>query len=144
MDTTAGPDDGAGTFQRLCGLAQAAESAGIDSLWVTDDVTGSGARHLEAYSLLGALSTCTRAVRLGAIPIGIDSRAPAIVAKIVTGIDVISHGRGLLTLGVDTGHGSDIERLSERLEVCRSVLHDGVPTFTGAFYSIAGAVNHPG
>lgn len=144
LDTTAGPDDGSGTFERLRGLAQAAESAGVDSLWVTDDVTGPGPPHLEAYSLLGALSMCTRTVRLGAIPTGIDSRAPAIVTKIVTGIDVISHGRGLLTLGVDTGQGSDIERLSERLQVCRSVLHDGAPTFTGAFYSIAGAVNDPG
>jgi alkanesulfonate monooxygenase SsuD/methylene tetrahydromethanopterin reductase-like flavin-dependent oxidoreductase (luciferase family) len=130
-------------FVRLRGLAQAAESAGFDSLWVTDDVVASGRPHLEAYSLLGALSAWTRTVHLGAIPTGVDSRAPAIVAKIVTGIDVISHGRGLLTVGLDTGHGSDVERLPERLRVCRSVLEDDTPSFSGAFYSIAGAANHP-
>jgi alkanesulfonate monooxygenase SsuD/methylene tetrahydromethanopterin reductase-like flavin-dependent oxidoreductase (luciferase family) len=112
-------------------------------VWVTDDVGGTGRPHLEAYSLLGALSMCTRTVHLGAIPTGIDSRPPAIVAKIVTGIDVISHGRGMVTLGVDTGQGSDVERLRERLQVCRSVLRDDAPTYSGAFYSIAGAVNHP-
>ncbi len=143
LDSSAGSDDGTPAFERLRGLAQAAEHSGFDSLWVTDDVVGTGRPHLEAYALLGALSTCTRTVHLGAIPTGVDSRAPAIVAKIVTGIDVISHGRGVLTVGVDTGHGSDVERLRERLQVCCSVLRDDAPNFSGAFYSIAGALNHP-
>jgi alkanesulfonate monooxygenase SsuD/methylene tetrahydromethanopterin reductase-like flavin-dependent oxidoreductase (luciferase family) len=85
----------------------------------------------------------TRASRPGALPTGIDSRSPAIVAKTVTTLDVLSHGRDLLTLGVDTGHGSEIERLRERLQICRSVLQDDAPTFSGTHYSIAGAVNRP-
>jgi alkanesulfonate monooxygenase SsuD/methylene tetrahydromethanopterin reductase-like flavin-dependent oxidoreductase (luciferase family) len=149
LDTSAVPDDGNGTFDHLSGLARAAESAGFDSLWVIDDVAGAGGNgegrpHLEAYSLLGALAMCTRAVHLGALPTGHDNRAPAIVAKTVTSLDVLSHGRGLLTVGVDAGHDSDIERLRERLQISRSVLRDDTPTFSGTYYSIAGAVNRPG
>jgi alkanesulfonate monooxygenase SsuD/methylene tetrahydromethanopterin reductase-like flavin-dependent oxidoreductase (luciferase family) len=147
-DLARGPD--VGLLQRASAAAEAAELAGFDSLWVSDQIANVGVgpgpdgTGYEAYSLLGALATRTRSIRLGTIPLGAEQRAPSIVAKIVTGIDVISHGRSELTLGCGSGGGeSAAERLAERLQVCRTVLDDDVPAFPGNFYAVDGAVNRP-
>lgn len=132
----------------VAALAEMAEQSGFDSLWVTDEVASSdpdssGNPAPEAYSLLGALAARTHSARLGALPIGVDRRHPSIVAKVITGIDVISHGRGVLTYGLgaaDVGRG---ERLIEALRVGRALLKDEVPTVEGTFYSVVEAMNRP-
>jgi alkanesulfonate monooxygenase SsuD/methylene tetrahydromethanopterin reductase-like flavin-dependent oxidoreductase (luciferase family) len=137
-----------------------AERAGFDSLWVTDQVLATtpvppagqlggtgvgrdGHQGPEAYSLLGALAARTRSARLGVISLGVDRRPPALVAKIVTGIDVISHGRGVLTYGVEPEDAVPGERFIEALRVGRAMLEEEVPTFAGSYYSITAAMNRP-
>jgi alkanesulfonate monooxygenase SsuD/methylene tetrahydromethanopterin reductase-like flavin-dependent oxidoreductase (luciferase family) len=136
-------------FERLAEVARVAEDSGFDSVWVADDagsVGGSpdGSESLfEAYSLLGALATRTASVGLGAFPSGPTVRSPSIVAKIVTGVDVISHGRALLTLGMDAGDPDAIERLGEELAVCRALLTEEDSSFAGRFYHLDHARNRP-
>jgi alkanesulfonate monooxygenase SsuD/methylene tetrahydromethanopterin reductase-like flavin-dependent oxidoreductase (luciferase family) len=66
------------------------------------------------------------------------------VAKIVTGVDVISHGRALLSLGLDAGGGPEpVDRLGEELDVCRALLTDEAPSFGGRFYQLDHAPNRP-
>jgi alkanesulfonate monooxygenase SsuD/methylene tetrahydromethanopterin reductase-like flavin-dependent oxidoreductase (luciferase family) len=164
-------------FERMASLAESAEEAGFDSLWVNDrmadsqsgsddghgldgtglEAAGLEAAGLEAYSLLGALAARTDRIRLGALPRGEDPRAPSILAKIVTGIDVISHGRSVATLGSGLeGSGSEgagsgeprgedphADRLTEGLRVCRAVLDEEGIEFSGTFYDIHGALNRP-
>jgi alkanesulfonate monooxygenase SsuD/methylene tetrahydromethanopterin reductase-like flavin-dependent oxidoreductase (luciferase family) len=140
--------EGEGLFERVALLAQTAEDAGFDSLWVNDRTAdhrpgpddGGG---LEAYTLLGALATRTRTIRLGALPHDVDTRAPSMLAKIVTGIDVISHGRSVATLGSGLGADPAGDRLSEGLRVCRAVLDEEGIEFSGTFYDIHGALNRP-
>jgi alkanesulfonate monooxygenase SsuD/methylene tetrahydromethanopterin reductase-like flavin-dependent oxidoreductase (luciferase family) len=134
---------------QVAALARQAERSGFDSLWVTDRVLAAEARNLghahpEAYSLLGALAVGTRAVRLGAVPLGVDRRPPSIVAKIVTGIDVISHGRAVLTFGLGPADAVRGARAIEALRVGRAVLEDESPGFEGDFYTVEGAMNRPG
>ena len=50
---------------------------------------------LEAYTLLGALAARTKTVKLGTLVTGVTYRNPAILAKIVTTLDVISNGAGV-------------------------------------------------
>ncbi|MGH9096817.1 MAG: LLM class flavin-dependent oxidoreductase, partial [Acidimicrobiales bacterium] len=116
-------------FERLASLARRAEASGFDSVWVTDDggavpkPPGGFELLFEAYSLLGALAIRTESVGLGVVPRGPTVRSPSMVAKIVTGIDVISHGRALLSLGLEAGGGLDpVDRLGEELDVCRALL----------------------
>jgi alkanesulfonate monooxygenase SsuD/methylene tetrahydromethanopterin reductase-like flavin-dependent oxidoreductase (luciferase family) len=45
---------------------------------------------LEAYTLLGALAARTRRVQLGTLVTGVTYRNPAILAKTITTLDVIS------------------------------------------------------
>ena len=53
----------------------------------------------EAYTLLGALAARTSTVRLGTLVTGVTYREPALLAKAVTALDVISGGRALLGIG---------------------------------------------
>jgi len=155
-------DQGEPVLEQIGVLAAAAERAGFDSFWVTDrtaagapgtgspelagstEVPGSTEREgLEAYSLLGALATRTRTLHLGAVPLGVEARPPSIVAKIVTGIDVISHGRAILTFGMASTGDGDERRVVEALRVGRAMLEEESPTFTGSVYAIDRAFNRP-
>ena len=141
----AAPAAGAPDVLDLAADAVAAcERAGVGSVWVSESPGAPGAgTPYEAYSLLGALAVRSDSVHLGVVADGTERRAPSILAKIVTGVDVISHGRGVLALDGDCTTGSDAERLSEALIVSRSVLVDEHPTYTGRIYSVDGAVNRP-
>jgi alkanesulfonate monooxygenase SsuD/methylene tetrahydromethanopterin reductase-like flavin-dependent oxidoreductase (luciferase family) len=136
-------------FERLTAVARVAEGSGFDSLWVADNagfVGGGPGRPqslFEAYSLLGALATRTTSMGLGAFPAGPTARPPSMVAKMVTGVDVISHGRALLALGIDAGDPDGIERLGEELAVCRALLTEEEPSFQGRFYHLDHAPNRP-
>ncbi len=140
-----GPDE----FGRLVALAAAAETSGFDGVWVhdgppADGPSGDGAPLFEPYSLLGALAARTARVALAVLPDGPPVRHPALMAKIVTGLDVISHGRAVLSLG--TGPATDpeaVERLVEELEICRALLTEEMPTVEGRHYRITRAANRP-
>ena len=98
-------------FDRLCDIASTAEHSGFDSLWVTDNA-GEGlgpsgrASGFEPYTVLGALATRTRTVTLGAMVSPITARNPAVLAKIVTGVDVLSGGRAVLGVGMGKSGGT--------------------------------------
>jgi alkanesulfonate monooxygenase SsuD/methylene tetrahydromethanopterin reductase-like flavin-dependent oxidoreductase (luciferase family) len=144
----------AGVLGRAVAAVDVAVGAGIGSVWVSESppaphlggygALGShGGVPYEAYSLLGALAVRTERVHLGVVADGAERRAPSILTKIVTGVDVISHGRGVLALDGDCTSDADAERLLEALTVCRSVLVDEHPTYAGRIYSIDNAVNRP-
>lgn len=66
----------------------------------------------EAYTLLGALAGRTERVQLGTLVTGVTYRNPAILAKIVTTLDVISQGRAFRGIGAalfadDTAEGAE-------------------------------------
>src|SRR5436190_1839920 len=92
-------------FERVVELAQAAEAAGFQLVTVMDhfyQIHGVGAETepmLEGYAVLSALATRTSKVRLGTLVSGVTYRNPAILAKSVTTLDVISGGRAMLGLG---------------------------------------------
>src|SRR6202161_1993172 len=92
-------------FEHVAGMAVAAEEGGFDSVWVMDhffqlpSMGGPDQPMLEAYTRLGALAARTRRVQLGTLVTGVTYRNPAILAKIVTSLDVISRGRAILGIG---------------------------------------------
>ena len=86
-------------------------------------------------------------MKLGTLVTGVTYRNPAILAKIVTTLDVISKGRAFLGIGAawyDPEHealGVDFppvkerfERLEEALQICRAMFHGERPTFDGKHY----------
>jgi F420-dependent oxidoreductase-like protein len=150
-------------FDRVRGVARAAEAAGFDALTVMDHFEGGGGLGgseavpvLEAYTTLGALAACTQRLRLGSLVTGVTYRNPALLAKMVTTLDVISHGRAILGLGAawyEPEHrsygfefppiGERMDRLDEALTICRLMFTEERPSFEGRHYRIDQALNCP-
>src|SRR5437764_11411711 len=76
------------------------EQMGYDSLWVSEHILFYGPI-LEAAPQLGALSVLTSKATLGTAIYLMPLRPPAITAKTFSTLDVLSHGR--ITLGIGVG-----------------------------------------
>ena len=151
-----------GLFEQVATIASRAESAGFDTLFVMDHfyqlpALGSADQPmLEAYTLLGALAARTRRARLATLVSGNTYRNPAMLAKIVTTLDVISGGRALLGIGAGwfepehVGYGFDfppirerLERVDEALSIIVPMFRGEKPTVNGRFYRAHEALNSP-
>ena len=149
-------------FERVVELATAAEAAGFAQVTVMDhfyQIRGVGPETdpmLESYTTLAALSQRTARVRLGVQVTGVTYRQPAILAKTVTTLDVLSGGRAMLGLGAawnedeHRGYGIDfppirerMDRLDETLAICRAMFSEERPSFEGVHYRIVEALNVP-
>jgi F420-dependent oxidoreductase-like protein len=157
-----GVDDGAAVFGRLAAAARAAEESGFDAISVPDHVHqnrvggGPGSPMFEAYTVLGALAGVTSSVALFALVSPVTMRAPGLLAKAVTTLDVVSGGRAVLGVGAGwdvaeheaygidfPGLGERFDRLDEELAICRAMFADEQATFTGKFYAVRDAYNVP-
>jgi F420-dependent oxidoreductase-like protein len=149
-------------FDRVTEQAQAAEKAGFDLVTVMDhfyQIGGIGPETepmLEAYSTLAALATQTSRVQLGTLVTGVTYRNPALLAKTVTTLDVISKGRAIMGIGAawneseHIGYGFDfppikerMDRLDEALTIIKRMFTEERPSFEGNFYRISRALNSP-
>jgi F420-dependent oxidoreductase-like protein len=108
------PGPPANIAESLVATARAADDAGVDTIWVPDHLLqtepGSDPHEpmLEAYTTLGYLAGQTRRVRLGTLVTAATFRAPALLIKQVTTLDVLSGGRAWLGIGAgyDTDEGA--------------------------------------
>jgi F420-dependent oxidoreductase-like protein len=149
-------------FERVAAIATTAEDSGFDTVLVMDhfyQLPMMGPPELEmfeAYTLLGALAARTSRVKLGTLVTGVTYRNPAILAKIITTLDVVSKGRAFLGIGAawfdqeHEGLGVDFppvkerfERLEEALQICRAMFRSERPTFEGKHYRTKDAINSP-
>src|SRR3989475_9614530 len=149
-------------FDRVADIAVTAEQAGFDSIWVMDhlyQIPNVGQRTepmLESYTLLGGIAARTSRAMLGTMVTGVTYRNPALLAKEVTTLDIVSSGRAILGIGAawnedeHRGYGYDfppvgerISRLEEALQICRAMFREEAPTFEGRYYRIHGALNFP-
>jgi F420-dependent oxidoreductase-like protein len=149
-------------FDRVVALAGAAEKAGFDLITVMDHFYQIGATGgeeepmLEAYTTLGALAARTDRVMLGTMVTGVTYRNPAMLAKIITTLDVISKGRAVLGIGAawneseHAGYGFEFppigrreDRLEEALTIAKAMFTEERPSFEGTYYRIDRALNRP-
>ena len=108
------PGGEAVTHEALVSWACRAESAGFDSVWISDHFFYSFARYgagedriasLEPLTALAAIALATERVRMGTLVLGARFRHPSMLAKMAAGIDQLSRGR--LELGVGAGWFAD-------------------------------------
>lgn len=149
-------------FPTVIAQAREAESAGFDAVFVMDHfyqlpMLGSPDQPmLEAYTALGALATATERVQLGTLVTGNTYRNPALLAKIITTLDVVSAGRAILgigtgwfelehdQLGFEFGTFTDrFNRLDEALQIILPMIRGERPTFEGKWYRTREALAEP-
>jgi F420-dependent oxidoreductase-like protein len=154
------PDDR--LFDRVVENARAAENAGFDLFTVMDhfyQIRGVGPEThpmMEAYTTLGAVAAQTTRIKLSTLVAGVTYRNPALLAKQVTTLDVISKGRAMMGIGAawnedeHRGYGFEfppigerMDRLEEAVQIARLMFTEDRPSFEGKHYRIERALNVP-
>lgn len=157
------PDtDRSGLFDVVVRQAKEAEAGGFDTVMVMDHffqlpmLGEPDAAMLECYTVLAALAQHTDAVRLSALVTGNTYRNPALLAKTLTTLDIVSGGRAQLgigagwfelehdALGFEFGTFTDrFEKLEEALVIIKGMFAGERPTMAGKWYRAANAINEP-
>ncbi|MFG2075105.1 TIGR03560 family F420-dependent LLM class oxidoreductase [Nonomuraea maritima] len=149
---------------RLSEIAEAADTGGLDALWVADHVLQTdpyGARPeetemLEACTTLGYLAARTSRIRLGTLVSAVTFRPPALLVKAVTTLDVISGGRALF--GIGAGYQAEeaaamglplpplperFDRLEETLQIALRLWAGDAEPYRGTYYALDAPVGSP-
>lgn len=152
--------DAARAWARTMELADAAEELGFESIWLFDHMHTVPEPTLEvtfeAFTALAALAERTSRIRLGHLVTCAGYRNPALVAKMISTLDVISGGR--MDFGVGAGWKQDEwraygygfpslrerqRRLADALEIATRMLREPRASYQGPTAAIAGAINVP-
>ena len=142
-------DNSKRSYDSIRAVAQQAEADGFDSVWLPDHFfyrnPGEPTRGIwECWTMLAALAEATRRMEVGTLVTCNSFRNPAILAKMATTIDEISHGR--LILGVGAGwnepeyqafglpYDHRVDRFEEALKILKPLLREGQVHFKGRYY----------
>ena len=153
-------EDAVEKYEAMTKVGTAAEAAGYDSIWVYDHFhtvpTPEIEACFEAWTITAALARDTSTIKLGQMVTCNGYRNPALLAKIASTVDVLSHGRLLCGLGAGWyehewlayGYGyPDIpDRMRAFREACEIIVRmwtEEKASFSGKYYSIDGAINEP-
>jgi len=147
-------------FEALVRVTRRAEALGFDSVWLFDHFHTYFRPVLEttfeAWTTTAALARETSRIRVGQMVTGNGYRNPALLAKMASTVDVMSHGR--LDFGIGAGwyeheykaYGYDfadtptrLRMLGEALQVIHAMWRDPYASFEGRHYRIEGAINEP-
>jgi F420-dependent oxidoreductase-like protein len=157
------PDTGPATlFDAIARQAREADHSGFDTVLVMDHfyqlpmLGAPDAYMLECYALLAGLARETSTVRLSALVTGNTYRNPAVLAKTLTTLDIVSGGRAQLGIGagwfelehrafgVEFGTFTDrFEKLEEALQIIIPMLRGERVTLDGRHYQVVDAINSP-
>jgi probable F420-dependent oxidoreductase len=139
----------------LLTMAERAEAAGFDAVWIGDSLTARP-RH-EPLTLLAAVAARTRRLTLGTAVLLPALRNPVVLAQIVATLDRVAEGR--LVLGV--GYAADtpairkefaaagvpferrVGRVLETLEICRALWRQDGVSFSGTHFTLANITMEP-
>ena len=147
-------------YEAMTNVAKAADEDGYESIWMVDHFhtvpTPSQEVTFETWMSLAAIARDTRRVRIGQIVTCNGYRNPALLAKMASTFDVLSHGR--LNFGIGAGwyeheyraYGypypdgpQRLRMLREALQVILAMWTQEEATFEGTYYQVRGAINQP-
>ncbi len=155
--------DGRNHFDVMLAVARAAEAAGFESIWYEDhfmwrddERPETPSDRLECFVALAALAAATERVGIGALVVGVPYRNPALLAKMWTTLDIVSHGRAIVGLGAGwheqefRAYGWPFPTLRERMDLLEDtarivdmMMTERLATYTGRQAMIDRALNDP-
>jgi alkanesulfonate monooxygenase SsuD/methylene tetrahydromethanopterin reductase-like flavin-dependent oxidoreductase (luciferase family) len=126
-------------------FVQMIEALGFDSFWVMDHPTSG----MDAWSLLSALASTTRSIRLGPLVSCVCYRSPITLARLAADVDRLSMGRLVLGLGIGN-HQVEFARmgipflsarqrqqaLEETVQILCGLWSEQSCSFTGEYFQV--------
>lgn len=156
----AGIADPAEAYETMTRIAQTADETGFSSVWLVDHFhtipRPTQELTFECWTSTAALARDTQRVRIGQMVTCNSYRNPALLAKMASTVDVLSHGR--LNFGIGAGwyeheyraYGYDYPDAPERLRYLREAIQvllamwtQEEAVFEGKYYQVRGAINQP-
>jgi F420-dependent oxidoreductase-like protein len=156
----AGIKDPVEAYETMTRVAQTAEEVGFASAWLVDhfhtiphptpEVT------FECWMSTAALARDTRTIRIGQMVTCNSYRHPALLAKMASTVDVLSHGR--LNVGIGAGWSEQeyraygyeypdaslrLRQLREAVQILLAMWTEQEAHFEGDYYQVHGAINQP-
>jgi F420-dependent oxidoreductase-like protein len=147
-------------YEAMTRVAQVAEESGFNSVWLVDHFhtipVPSQEVTFECWTTTAALTRDTSRIRIGQMVTCNGYRNPALLAKMASTVDVMSHGR--LNFGIGAGwyeheykaYGYDypdaptrLRYLREAVQVIHAMWEQEEATFEGKYYQVHGAINQP-
>ena len=147
-------------YETMTRVAQTADETGFESVWLVDHFhtipQPSQEVTFECWTSTAALARDTKRVRIGQMVSCNGYRNPALLAKMASTVDVLSHGR--LNFGIGAGwyeheykaYGYDYPDAPERLRYLREAVQvilamwtQEEAVFEGQYYQVHGAINQP-
>lgn len=138
--------DGSVDLEHIRKFATRAETLGYDSLWLQERVIGDFAM-LEPVTLLSYVAALTTKLKLGTSVILLPLRNPIQLAKAYSTLDVLSHGRAIIGVGLGGGHlGSHedvfgytrqgrVTRFTESVQIMKLLWTEPKATFQGRYWN---------
>src|SRR5215469_2060360 len=147
-------------YEAMTRVAKEAETLGFHSLWLYDHfhTTPIPLQEITFECWIGtaALARDTTQMRIGQMVTCNSYRNPALLAKMASTVDVLSHGRLVLGIGAGwyeheyraygypyPGTGERLQRLHEAIQIILAMWTQDEATFEGTYYQVRGAINQP-
>ena len=149
-----------GNWPTVRALALQADQAGFDSIWISDHLLAmpdNSKPILEGWTLLSVVGSLTETAEVGMV-LNQGFRAPGLLAKMTTALDIITDGRLRMILGAGYHEpeytafgypfppvGERMELLEEAIQVLRGLWSTGSDPFSfkGIHVNIQDAINLP-
>src|SRR5690242_3753835 len=155
-----GINDPIEAYETMTRVAQTADELKFDSIWLFDHFhtvpVPTQEPTFECWTSTAALARDTKHVRIGQMVTCNGYRNPALMAKIASTVDVMSHGR--LDFGIGAGwyehewlaYGYEypdgptrLKMLADALPIIKAMWTEDYATYEGKYYQVRGAINEP-
>jgi probable F420-dependent oxidoreductase len=134
-------------------IVRTVEALGFDSVWTGDHMSFHHPLY-ESLTLLASYASITTRIRLGTGVYLLALRSAAVAAKVTSTLDVLSGGRLIFGVGVGGENPKEFElcgvpheergpRVTEAIEVVRTLWRDTPASFKGRFSSFEGVSVDP-